>query len=176
MAGGDTASEGRQRNNLANALRKLGRWDEAREQILQAIASDVQFGHAAEPWTSWAILFEIETAAGHAAAARHARQQALAHYLAYRRDGGENHSGPGRLCADIAAMLQAGEQVQAQALLQQLAAEPDHANNLSVQALLASLQAIAQGSRDGALAQDEGLYYQDSAEIALLLESLAAKD
>ncbi|MEN9864493.1 MAG: hypothetical protein RL748_83, partial [Pseudomonadota bacterium] len=173
MAGGDTASEGIWRSNLANTLRKLGRWDEAREQIRQAIDCRAQFGHAAEPWKSWAILFEIETAAGHAAAARQARQQALAHYLAYRRDGGENHSGQGRLCAAIAAMLQAGEQVEAQALLQQLAAEPDHANNPDVQALLASLQAIVQGSRDGALAQDEDLDYDDAAEIALLLESLA---
>lgn len=175
MVGGDTAKEGGLRNNLANTLRKLGRWDEAREQIRQAIKCKAQFGHAAEPWTSWAILFEIETAAGHAAAAMHARQQASAHYLAYRRDGGENHSGQGRLCAAITALLQAGEQVQAQALLQQLAAEPDDTDNPAWQALLACLQAIAQGSRDGALAQDEGLDYDDAVEIVLLLEGLPAQ-
>ncbi len=176
MACGDTAAEGRQRSNLAHVLRKLGHWDEAREQIRLALTCKAQFGDAAAPWKSLDILFEIETAAGQTAAARQARQQAFAHFLAYRRAGGENHSGHGRLCADIAAMLDAREHAQAQALLQQLAADPANANNHSEQALLASLQAIVRGSRDADLALDEALHYATAAEITLLLESLAAKD
>ena len=176
MACGDTASEGVQRSNLANALRKLGHWDEAREQIRLALSCKAQFGDAAAPWKSWDILFEIETASGQTAAAGQARQQAIAHYLAYRHAGGENHSDQGHLCADIAAMLHDGEQVQAQALLQQLAADPDHADKHSLQALLTSLQAIVHDSRDAGLAQDEALHYEGAAEITLLLESLAAKD
>jgi tetratricopeptide (TPR) repeat protein len=70
MEYGDTAVEGTLRNNLADALRKLGLWGEAREQIRQAIASDAQFGDAAEPWKSWAILADIEIAAGQTTAAQ----------------------------------------------------------------------------------------------------------
>jgi Mor family transcriptional regulator len=73
-------------------------------------------------------------------------------------------------------MLHDGEYEQAQALLQQLATDPDDANNHPWQALLASLQGIVRGSRDAALAQDEELAYHDAAEITLLLENLAAKD
>ena len=80
------------RNNLAVALRKLRRLDEARQEIRRAIECDAQFGHAAEPWKSWAILADIETDAGNATAAAEAKRKAIACYLAYRRDGGENHS------------------------------------------------------------------------------------
>jgi tetratricopeptide (TPR) repeat protein len=174
MEYGDTADEGRQRNNLANALLMLGLWGEAREQILQALACNAQFDHAAQPWTSWDNLAKIETATGQTAAAQQARQQAFEHYLAYRRAGGENHSDQGRLCAAISAMLHGGEHEQAQAGLQELAADPDDANNHPWQALLASLQAIVRGSRDAALAQDEALDYAAAAEITLLLENLPA--
>ena len=174
MESGDTAGEGRQRNNLANALLMLGLWDKAREQIRQAIASDAQFGDTTEPWKSWNILANIEIAAGQTAAAQQARQQAVEHYLAYRRAGGENHSSHGRLCAAISAMLHEGEHEQAQALLQELAADPANANNHPWQALLASLQAIVRGSRAAGLAQDEALHYEDGAEITLLLENLPA--
>jgi len=57
----DVAGEGRARNNLGNTLRLLRRLDEARQEIRRAIECDAQFGHAAEPWTSWAILAAIET-------------------------------------------------------------------------------------------------------------------
>ena len=48
-------------NNLANTLRKLRRYDEARQAIQQAITCNAEFGHAAEPWTAWHILADIET-------------------------------------------------------------------------------------------------------------------
>ena len=72
-------------------LRKLRRLDEARQEIRRAIECDAQFGHAAEPWKTWAILADIETDAGNATAAAEAKGKAIACYLAYRRDGGENH-------------------------------------------------------------------------------------
>ena len=75
-------------------LRKLRRLDEARQEIRRAIECKAQFGHAAEPWTSWAILADIETDAGNPAAAAEAKGKAIACYLAYRRDGGENHDAP----------------------------------------------------------------------------------
>ncbi|WP_338848131.1 CHAT domain-containing protein [Massilia sp. W12] len=168
----DKVKEGMLHNNLADTLCRLGNLPAAREHIRQAIACKAAFGHAATPWTSWGILFKIETAAGNHAAARDARQQACALYLAYRRDGGENHSGPGRLCAAIQTILHAGDAPQAQSLLQELAAEKDDADNVPWQALLAALLALSQGSRDPAVALDARLDYDDAAELMLLLENL----
>jgi tetratricopeptide (TPR) repeat protein len=176
MASGDTAAEGRRRNNLADVLRQLGQFPAAREEIRQSIACKTALGLAAEPWKSWHILAKIESATGQPAAARQARQQALDYYLAYRRAGGENHSDHGRLCAAIHAMLLAGELGEVQALLQQLATDPEIADNRAWQALLAALQAIAQGSRAASLAQDEALDYEAAAEITLLLETLPTGD
>jgi tetratricopeptide (TPR) repeat protein len=86
---GDLAGEGRTQNNLADTFLKLQRLDEARQAIRRAIDCDASFGHAAEPWSSWAILANIETAAGNGAAASDARHQTLDTFLAYRRDGGK---------------------------------------------------------------------------------------
>jgi tetratricopeptide (TPR) repeat protein len=87
----DLAGEGFARGNLALTLRRLGRFDEARREVRRAIACHAKFGHAAEPWKTWGILAAIETDAGNPAAAFDARAKAMAAYLAYRRDGGENH-------------------------------------------------------------------------------------
>ncbi len=69
VEGRDPAKEGAVRNNLANTLRKLGRFDEARQEILLAIKCMAQFGHASQPWTPWSILADIETATGNPTAA-----------------------------------------------------------------------------------------------------------
>lgn len=170
IAAGNKATEGRWHSNLANTLCTLGQWLAARQHIRQAIACKTPFGHAAEPWKTWSILADIESATSDTAAAQAAKQQATALYLAYRRAGGENHSGRGRLCADIHAMLQAGQVAQAQALLHQR--KQEYAANTAWQALLAALQALSNGSRAEKLAQDEHLHYADAAEITLLLSSL----
>ena len=39
------------RNNLAGTLRRLRRFDEARQEILRAIECKAQFGHGSQPWT-----------------------------------------------------------------------------------------------------------------------------
>ena len=122
---GDVANEGMARNNLADTLRKLRRLDEARQEIRRAIECNAQFGHAAEPWTTWAILADIETDAGNPTAAAEAKRKAIACYLAYRRDGGENHDRPGRICLAVTQSLLAGDPAAAASLLQQLAADPD---------------------------------------------------
>ncbi len=57
------------------ALRKLRRLDEARQEIRRAIECNAQFGHASEPWTTWAILADIETDAGNPTAAAEAKRQ-----------------------------------------------------------------------------------------------------
>ena len=58
-----------------HTLRKLRRLDEARQEIRRAIECKAQFGHAAEPWKTWAILADIETDAGNATAAAEAKRQ-----------------------------------------------------------------------------------------------------
>ena len=106
---GDAAKEGLARNNLAGTLRKLRRLDEARQEIRRAIECKAQFGHAAEPWKSWSILADIETDAGNPTAAAEAKRHAIACYLAYRRDGGENHADAGRLVFAVTQTLLAGD-------------------------------------------------------------------
>ena len=105
----DVAGEGRARNSLAYTLRRLGRLDEARQEARRAIECRGELGHAGQPWTAWGILADIETAAGDPAAAAAAKGKAVAAYLAYRRDGGENHHPDGRICLAVAERLRAGD-------------------------------------------------------------------
>ncbi len=166
----DVATEGTRRNNLAATLRKLRRHDEARQEIHRAIACKAQFGHGSWPWTSWAILAGIETDAGNATAAAEARQQALACYLAYRRDGGENHDGAGRISLAVTQSLLAGKPGEAASYLRQLAADPQATGPW--QPFIRALQAIAAGSRDRALAAAPDLSFEMAAELLILIETL----
>ncbi|HEX2201933.1 MAG TPA: tetratricopeptide repeat protein [Longimicrobium sp.] len=166
---GDVAAEGRNRSNLALRLHKLGRLDEAREEIRRAIECGARFGHASEPWKSFAILARIETDAGNPAAAADAGREATERYLAYRRAGGENHGASGRLCLALARSLLSGDPAGADALLQPHATRATSAGGA---ALVDALQAIVAGRRDRALAEAPGLDYEASAEILLLLEAL----
>ena len=166
---GDVAKEGTARNNLADTLRKLRRLDEARQEIRRAIECKAQFGHASEPWKTWAILADIETDAGNPAAAAEAKRKAIACYLAYRRDGGENHDEPGRICLAVTQSLLAGDPASAASLLQQLAADPDAAG---FGGFIRALQAIVAGSRDRTLADAPDLDYTMAAEILFLIETL----
>jgi tetratricopeptide (TPR) repeat protein len=166
----DQAKEGFVRNNLADTLIKLRRYDEARAEIRWAIERKQPYGHAAEPWKAWDVLHDLERAVGDPAAAEGARAEARRLFLAYRRDGGENHSGGGRLCARFAQALQAGQTAETAALLQRLAEDPERSD--AFKALVSALQAILGGSRDPALAENPALHYQYAAEVQLLLEAL----
>lgn len=167
---GDIANEGSRRNNLADTLRKLGRLDEARQEIEQAIVCKQGPGHAAVPWTIWAILSDIETDAGRLPEAQQARRQAIDAYLAYRRDGGENQDPDGRLCNAICQQVQTGQTTEAQELLRQLEAAPDLPDRL--RPLCPVLQAIVAGSRDPALAEAPEFHYTTVAEVLWLIERL----
>jgi tetratricopeptide (TPR) repeat protein len=167
---GDTAKEGRARNNLADTLRKLGRYGEARQEIRRAIACKEPFGHAAEPWKTWSILANIELAEDQQAAAAAARQKAIELFLAYRRDGGENHEVGGRLCAAVTEAMLAGNLQEAADMLAAVRSEPDLPAN--VPPLLDALEAILSGRRDPSLAQHPDLDHRDAAEILLLIETL----
>lgn len=165
----DAANEGRARNNLAATLRKLRRLDEARQEIRRAIECHAQFGHASEPWTSWAILAGIETDGGNAAAAAEAKGKAMASYLAYRRDGGENHFPQGRIALAVTQSLRAGNPAEAASLLQPQAARLEAAG---FGGFIRALQAIVAGSRDRTLADAPDLHYTMAAEILFLIERL----
>jgi tetratricopeptide (TPR) repeat protein len=164
---GDVAGEGRARSNLADTLHKLRRFDEARQEIRRAI--ECKEGHASEPWKTWAILADIETGAGNSADSAEAKGKAIACYLAYRRDGGENQNPDGRIALAVTQSLLVGDPAQAASLLQQLTARPDAAWLLT---FIRALQAIVGGRRDRTLADAPELNYSMAAEILLLIETL----
>jgi hypothetical protein len=164
----DLMHEGLVRNNLATTLRKLRRLDEARQEIQRAIECKAQFSHAASPWRSWSILADIETDAGNPAAAGEARLKARASYLAYRRDGGENHDAPGRLFHAVTQALHAGQRATAQKIIDEYRETWKDDETPETDAI----EAIVDGSRDRALADAPELHYTMAAEILFLIETL----
>ena len=168
VALGDLRYEGAIRNNIADTLIKLQRYDEARPELLRAIECKQAFGHVATPWKTWNILHHLERASGDREAAGAARGKALAAYLAYRRDGGENHSGAGRLCLAVGQAMQQGDTGEVEQVISNALTNPEQDNK----DFLYKLQAIISGERDLALAEDEALHYEGAAELILLLEGL----
>src|SRR5262249_21911777 len=146
----------------------LHRLDEARSEIQRAIKCMEGFGHTSEPWKTWAILAQIEEDAGNFNAAAEAKHRALACYVAYRRDGGENHNAAGRLSLAVTESLVAGDAASAASLLQQLAGDSDL--RADAHPFIRALKAIVAGGRDRALADDPELDYDEAAEIILLIE------
>ena len=138
----------------------------------RAIVCDQPFGHAAQPWTTFAILSDIERDAGRPAAALEARRRAIEAYLAYRRDGGESQTGgmTAQLCEDLLGAVQSGQVESYLPILDQLQAQADKPAYLAP--VLTALRAVLAGTRDPALADDPALDYHDAAEILMLLERL----
>lgn len=164
----DLMHEGTVRNNLAGTLRKLRRLNEARQEICRAIECDAQFGHASEPWKTWSILAGIETDTGNPAAATEAKTKAIACFLAYRRDGGENHDVPGRLFHAVTKALNAGRRGDTEQIIADYRERWKNDKNPEADAL----QAIVAGSRDRTLADAPDLSYDMAAEILFLIETL----
>ncbi|QTR45794.1 CHAT domain-containing protein [Thiothrix litoralis] len=167
VAIGDKFKEGTRRSNLADTLIKIQCYDEARPELLRAIECGQAFGHTAQPWLTWNILHDLEQASGNPPAANDARQKALATFLAYRRDGGENHESGGRLALAVGLAIQQGDTAEIGQVIGQLLEREDWQDNKN---FLHKLQAIIAGERD--LAEDEGLKYDLAAELVLLLEGL----
>ncbi|MBI2926926.1 MAG: tetratricopeptide repeat protein [Verrucomicrobia bacterium] len=172
----DLAKEGLTRNNIADELLKLGRHDEARREIQRAIECKKPYGHAAEPWKTFAILTDLERAVGNAPAAAQAREQAIAAYLAYRRAGGGSHELAAQLVAMVEQALESGQTAEMSAMLEQLIRDPDldAAARQRAATVVPALQSILSGSRARALAADPNLYFADAAELHLLLDRLGA--
>ena len=168
----DVRSEGVALSNAADRLIELGRLDDARREALRAIDCKAPFGHTGEAWMTFMILHKLEQAAGNPDAAAQARGKAIAAYLAYRRAEGEPPSGGlvPELCVAVAQALAGGQPQEAGMRLGELGGRSDLPAYL--QPVLPALEAILQGSRDPALAEDPALDYDDAAELRLLLERL----
>jgi tetratricopeptide (TPR) repeat protein len=169
----DSASEGKTRHNLASTLRRLCRLPEARFEIERAIECISGLGHAAEPWKTWNILADIEADAQRPAEAGQAEARAIESFLAFRLEGGENHSPGGRFIAEIGSLLVAGHTNAANARLQQLASFPD--TPAWTRPFIIALQAVAAGERNPSIAATPGLGY-NAVELLLLLRTLTAAD
>jgi hypothetical protein len=113
----------------------------------------------------------IETDADNPGAAAEAKAKAVAAYLAYRRDGGENHWPRGRLALDVTEALRSGGPEAAAERLQQLAAEAELP--ALMRPFVEAPQAVVAGHRERRLADAPEFRYSMSAEILLLIESLA---
>jgi tetratricopeptide (TPR) repeat protein len=165
----DPNNEGFAHGNLAGVLIKLHSYDEARVEVQRAIECTRPFGHAAEPWKSWAILFDLEVAVENKQAALAARQQAIDAYYAYRCTGGEPQGTGGQLCEIVARAIQQREITKAK---QELARYDSADFPASFKVFLAKLHAILNGDRNPVLADDPELHYADTAEVRLVLERI----
>jgi tetratricopeptide (TPR) repeat protein len=164
--------EGAARNNLAITLIKLQRYDEARRELHRAIECKKHYGHAAEPWTTWAILHNLERATDNLQAAAQAQQKAIESYLAYRRAGGQNMTGGAQTCAAARQAIKQGETTE----LEQLLAQHSEADiPPSAKVMISKLQAILRGDRNPTLIDEQNLEYDDAVELRLLLEELGTE-
>jgi tetratricopeptide (TPR) repeat protein len=167
---GNRIREGCCRNNIALTLSKLKRYEEARREIMRAIECGGEYGHVAEPWRSFSILHDIETAAGNQKAAREAWRKARDNYLAYRQQGGYAQYGGGKVVDRILGLISEGKAGEIQPLFEQLANNPNATD--SIKHLMQAVIAVLGGSRDPALAENSALDYDDAAEVLFLIERL----
>ena len=136
---------------------------------MRSIECKKYYGHAAEPWKTWDILYDLEIADGNPDAAQTARQKAINAFLAYRHDGGENHHITGRLALDVLQTIQQNNTAEIQQVIEQLLQQDDWQEHKTY---LHHLQAIIKGDRNPALAEDSKMYYELVVELKLLLEQL----
>lgn len=169
MALGDLWREGNAHNSIALTLYLLGHHGEARAEIAQAI----ECNRTVEPWISFVILHDIETAEGNGAAARAACDQARDAYLAYRRQGGHAQQGYVNLIEQVVSLLAQQKFEEMQALLYQGLNHPQTPERLKH--LIQALVAVLNGARDPALADDPALDYANAAEVLWLMERLGQR-
>ena len=166
---GHIGGEGLVRHNLATCLRRLGRFDEARHEVLRSIECGEQLGHAVESWKTWSVLAELEAESGNTEAAKAARNKAITKYLSYRCDGGENQDPPGRLVAHVINTLHTEGQDAVLSFLQRLGAETKSAILVR---FVRAVEAVVAGNRDRAIVDDPNLDYGMVVELLLLMEAL----
>jgi tetratricopeptide (TPR) repeat protein len=176
----DLANEGKARGNLAIRFLTLKRYDDARRELERAIECFEPFGHAASPWKTWDILYDLETACNQPAAAKVARQKAIDAYASYRRDGGVSQSDIAELYEGVAQValnpalrgaVQSGDTAEIKGLLKQTTEDPDTPDLLLP--AIDKLLSIVGGDRNPQLADDPDLSYVGVVELKMLLERLA---
>ncbi len=166
----DLAGEGIVRSNAARMLIKLGRYDEARSELLRAIECKKTHGLAAELWKVFSVLENLECATGHPGAALAAREESIQTYLAYRRAGGVSQTGGVQLFDLAVNAVKRNNSIEARQRLAKFPVGADTPN--FVKALIPKLDSFLAGDRNPDLAADPELDYRDAAELQLLLESL----
>jgi tetratricopeptide (TPR) repeat protein len=165
----DLRYEGMVRNNIADTLRNLKRYDEARAEIMRAIECLQEFATVGV-WVSFGILQKIEEATGNPTAASAAWAQARDAYLAYRRQGGYANQGSGTLVEHVVGLSAQKKVNEIEPLFNQLMSDPSSSD--SRKAIIQAMIKILNGSRDKALGDDPALNYADAAEVLFLIERL----
>jgi len=158
-------------NRLADALRQSGNIDEALKVLEQAGNLGQQFGHDAEPWKTWDILSNLESASSNIKGAVAARQRAIEAYTAFRVDGGQNNEGDGQLCAMVLQGIQTEQTSRVSEMLTKLSSN-DAWQSVENKALLAVLNELLEGKRDISLIENTALHYRHVAELMLLQDRL----
>jgi len=158
-------------NRLADALRQSGNIDEALKVLEQAGNLGQQFGHDAEPWKTWDILSNLESASSNIKGAMAARQRAIEAYTAFRVDGGQNNEGDGQLCAMVLQGIQTEQTSRVSEMLTKLSSN-DAWQSVENKALLAVLNELLEGKRDISLIENTALHYRHVAELMLLQDRL----
>ena len=138
--------------------------------LLRALDCRKPYGHAAQPWTNWELLEQLEHATGHPDAAHTARHQAIATYLAYRHAGGGSQNNAIALFDHVAQAITEHTPDQAARDLAALL-QPDTPPRIT--ALVHVLQALLAGDPEPARTDHPDLHPRDVAELRLLLASLA---
>lgn len=168
---GDLRQEGSVRNNIADTLRLLKRYDEARAEIMRAIECKQNMGPAGTVWNAYTILRQIEEASGNPTAARAAWIQARDVYLAYRRQGGYANQGSGtELAEQIFGTVQQGGVKEARQYLEQIISNAQMPDWYKLSAT--HYLAVLNGSCDKTLGDDPALNFADAAEVLFLIERL----
>jgi hypothetical protein len=137
--------------------------------VHRALDCKKPYGHAAQPWTTWELLEQLEHATGHPDAAHTARHQAIATYLAYRQAGGGSKNNAIELFDNVAKALTQHTPDQAARDLAALL-QPDTGPRITT--LVHTLQALLAGDPEPARTDHPDLHPRDVAELHLLLASL----
>ncbi|MEO0769400.1 MAG: CHAT domain-containing protein [Cyanobacteria bacterium J06649_4] len=166
----DRRGEGIALNNIADALRKLGRYEEARNEILRAIACKKPFGNSVFPWTSFYVLYEIEKATGCLEASQTAWRKARDIYLDYRRQGGYEGDFTGLLSEKVWTAIQQNRADEAFRNLTEIMSSSEILDEYRYHA--SKLLEVLHGSPRSALEDDDSLSFKGAAEVLLLVERL----
>ncbi len=160
--------EGEIRANIAVCLTTLKRLGDARREIIRAIECNESFSHAAKPWVSWDILYHLEKVIGNQTRCKQALKKAVSSYLTYRRNGGENHSNSNRLALKLLKAIHNNDTKEVKQTIKHNLAKKSWQKH---KVYLHNLLAILYGDRSPALAEHDGMSYQQIV-VKLLLEQL----